>query len=91
MVGVLAPFRIAAGMLATLPSGLRAVRYVPQLSFLRHPGLVNEGSGRGASRALSISSLVYSNGLSIPFAFWSSTVMIYLTPSQYVSSDLSAR
>lgn len=58
MVGVLAPFLIAAGMLAISPSGLRAVRYVPQLSFLRHPGLVNDGSGRGTSSALSISSLV---------------------------------
>ena len=69
MVGVLAPFLIAAGILAISLSGLRAVRYVPQLSFLRHPGLVNEGSGRGTSKALSISSLVYNNGLSTPFAF----------------------
>jgi hypothetical protein len=82
MVGVLAPFLSAAGMLAMSPSGLCAVKYVPQLSFLRHPGLVNEGSGRGTSSALSISSLVYSNGLSTPFAFWSSTVTIYFTPSQ---------
>jgi hypothetical protein len=67
--GVLAPFRIAAAIFATSPSEFCAVKYVPQLSFLLQPGLVNDGSGRGASNALSISSVVYSRGSPTPFAF----------------------
>lgn len=34
-----------------------------------HPGAVNDGSGFGASSALSISSLVYRIGSTTPFAF----------------------
>lgn len=34
-----------------------------------HPGAVNDGSGFGASSALSISSLVYKIGSTTPFAF----------------------
>jgi len=56
--GVLAPFLMAAAIFATSPSEFCAVKYVPQLSFLLQPGLVNEGSGLGASNALSISSAV---------------------------------
>jgi hypothetical protein len=66
IVGVLAPF---LKMFVTSSLGLCAVRYVPQLSFLRHPGLVKDGSGLGTSKALSSSSLVYSNGSATPFDF----------------------
>jgi hypothetical protein len=66
IVGVLAPF---LKILATSSLGLCDVRYVPQLSFRRQPGLVNEGSGLGASKALSISSLVYRSGSATPFDF----------------------
>jgi len=88
MVGVLAPF---LKIFATSSLGLSAVKYVPQLSFLLQPGLVNDGSGLGASNALSISSLVYRRGSATPLDFWSSTVMMYLTPAQYVSNDFKAR
>jgi hypothetical protein len=66
IVGVFAPF---LNILATSSLGLCAVRYVPQLNFRRQPGLVNDGSGLGASKALSISSTVYSRGSATPFDF----------------------